>query len=72
MDTWMETVERNIGNLDNSANYMAHKLAKCMRKFKQSSKIAPPGYQGIGVDTAISMTINDNTKITEASNLSCQ
>jgi len=33
MDTQMDTVESNIGNLDNSVNYMAHMLTKFMHEF---------------------------------------
>ena len=70
MDTPIETVERNIGNLYNYINYMAHMLTKFMHEFKQRSNVAPPGNQEIGVDTTIPTIINDITKVTETSSVS--
>ena len=72
MNTRMEAVKSNIVNLDNFVNHITHMLTKFIHKLKQSSKIAPSGNQGIGVDTTIPTTINESTKVTEMLSLNGQ
>jgi len=72
MDTQMEAVESNIGNLDNYVNHMTHMLTKFMHELKQSSKIAPPANPGIGVDINIPTANNDSIKVTENLSISGQ
>ena len=42
MDTWMDAVEFNIGNMENSVNYMSHMLMKFMKNNKQDTNIDDP------------------------------
>ena len=45
MYTHTETVESNIGNVDNSVNLMAHMLQIIMQEIKQGSNLAPAKFQ---------------------------
>ena len=46
MDTRMDTVESNIGNLDNSVNHMTHVLTMFMNRMEKSqgSNLSPAAY----------------------------
>ena len=73
MDTRMETVESNIGNLDNSVNLMAHMLKQIMQEIKQGNNIAPANVQSNTQERKEENTTTDNnTTVTEDTSLSDQ
>ena len=45
MDNQMETVESDIGNLDNPVNHMVHMLTKNIQEMRQGISIAPAKFQ---------------------------
>ena len=71
MDTRMDTVEGNIGNLDKSLNHITHLLTNFMQEMKQGSNQAPTNHEqnhkAPGVE---SKTITNSTTVTEDTVLS--
>ena len=75
MDTRMDTVESNIGNLDNSVNHMTHVLTMFMNRMEKStgltqgSNISPAGYLGeeknMNEETAAASKNTAGTTVTE-------
>ena len=59
----MITTNKNIGNLDNSVNYMSHMLAKFMKEMKQGTNI--PALVSTNVDKYKLTYKNDSTTVSE-------
>ena len=65
LDTQIETVESDIGNLDHSINHMAHIITKFTQELKQGRNLAPANFKKkIKDNTAVSNN-TASTTITE-------